>query len=428
MRTAFVGGTLIDGSDGRARPRQTVVVDGAAIVEVSDRREFGPDTRVVDVAGRTIMPGLIDSHVHFAAWAQWLVSLGQHRLMLLASKTVRGMARALEWGVTSARDMGGLEAGFPEAVRQGLVAGPRLQNGLVIIETTNGVLDNLPSQGGYWNCYGQSLRVPGMPDPHCDGPWEARRKVREVMLAGADVIKIASSSMTVRGVMHWEEPTMTREELDAIVAEAHAHGMPVLDHVMGAKAVQRAVEAGVDTIEHGCHIDDQTLDRMAAQGVWLVPMFWVLDFHVKVDPTDDTRSQARRMLDETAATLARALRAGVPVAMGSDGGTHDPEGSFSAKELEFMTSAGMSAADALVAATRRAAECLRLSDTTGTVSAGKQADLLVVDGNPLEDIRVLQNKERLALVLKDGVPVGGTATAADMGTIAARLAPLHATV
>lgn len=419
MRSAFINGTLIDGTDGSGQRGRSVLIDGNMIADITDRQTFDPDVTVIDVSGKTIMPGLIDSHVHFAAWAQWLVSMGQQRLMLMASRTVAGINRCLQWGVTTARDMGGLEAGFAQAVATGVIPGPRLQNAVVIIETTNSVVDNLPSQGGYWNCFGQSMRVPGMPDPHCDGPWEARKKVREVMLAGADFIKIASSSMTVRGVMRWDEPTMTREELDAIVDEAHSHGLQVLDHVMGGAGVLRAVEAGVDTIEHGCHVDDRTLGEMAKRGTFLVPMFWVLDMHVKIDPTEDTRAQARKLLDETGETLLRAQKAGVPIAMGSDGGTHDPIGSHSAQELAWMTHAGMSARDAIASATSGAARCLRIDEEVGTIARGKGADLLVVDGDPLADIRVLQQQDRLALVMKGGAAVGGTLLKRDLASLAA---------
>ena len=185
MVTALIDGVLVDGNGGPARPRSTVVIDGDKIVEVSEQREFGSDVRVVDLAGKTVMPGLIDCHAHFAHWGMNLIDHHDKSLMLLAAETVAALRTTLEAGCTTARDLGGLDGGFRDAVAQGLIPGPRLQCSLIVVSPTSGIVDATTAQGM------PSPSVPGMPDPGCNGPYEARTKVREVLRAR---VPIASRS------------------------------------------------------------------------------------------------------------------------------------------------------------------------------------------------------------------------------------------
>src|SRR5918911_189538 len=183
MVTALIDGALIDGNGGPARPGSTLVIDGRKIPQASRHPEFGSDVRVIDLAGKTIMPGLIDCHAHFAHWGMNLIAHQDKSLMLLAAETVAALRTTLEVGCTTARDLGGLDTGFRDAVAQGLIPGPRLQCSLVVVGPTNGILDATTEQGM------PSPAVPGMPEPGCNGPYEARAKVREVLRAGADCIK-----------------------------------------------------------------------------------------------------------------------------------------------------------------------------------------------------------------------------------------------
>jgi imidazolonepropionase-like amidohydrolase len=178
---------LIDGTGSPPRRDSTLVVEGGKIGAVTRERVTGPDVRVVELAGRTIMPGLIDTHVHFAPWGLNLIGAQDRSLMLLAAETVHALRTTLEAGCTTARDLGGLDAGFREAVARGLIAGPRLAVSLVIVSPTNGIADATTAQGL------ASPTVPGMPGPECNGPYGARAKVREVLRAGADVVKIATT-------------------------------------------------------------------------------------------------------------------------------------------------------------------------------------------------------------------------------------------
>ena len=332
--------------------------------------------------------------------------------MLLAARTTSGLGRTLARGVTSARDMGGLDAGFVQAVEQGVIAGPRLQTAVVILHPTNGLNDSIPGLGGLVSPQGHMLQLPGFPDPHCDGPVEARKKVRETLRAGADVIKIAATSATVGRVADWAVPSFTPEEIEAIVDEAHGVGVAVHSHAMGPVGAARSVAAGVDSIEHGSQIDDATIEAMAANGTWLVPMFWILRFHAEHDPTHEARDAALKLLETTTDTFRRARSAGVRIAIGSDAGPEiDSDGSGSFEEIGYMVEAGMTSGEAIVAATRSAAECMRMDDKVGTIETGKYADMLVINGNPLSDISVLADESRLEMVIKSGAPVGGSRVA-----------------
>jgi imidazolonepropionase-like amidohydrolase len=422
MRMALVGGTVLDGTGALRQSRATVVVNDGQIAEVTDAREFSSDVQIIDVSGCTVMPGVIDAHVHLAAWAQWLISQQHQSLMYLAARTVSAMRETLAHGITTARDLGGLEAGFVRAQEQGLLVGPRLQSSVVIIQATNGVTDNIPGMGGTTSPQGLSTTVPGMPLPYVSGPWAARQKVREALRAGADVIKLASTGLSLKGVPQRDLPTLTTQEIEAIVDEAHSAGVMVTCHAGGGPGVLRAVQAGVDTIEHGNVLDEETAEEMAKRGTWLVPMFWILNYHATTAPTEERRARYRVISKLAIDAFQLARRKGVRIAMGSDSGEHGIGGSM--VEIELMVKAGMTPAEAIVASTRQASECLRIDDRVGTLEPGKEADLIVVRGDPLQDISVLQQQERLELVLQAGKPVAGTRLAEPL----ARLRPNAAAV
>jgi imidazolonepropionase-like amidohydrolase len=398
MRTALVGGVLIDGTGSSPRRDCTVVIEGSKIVEVNQQRAFPPDARVVDLAGGTVMPGLIDCHIHFAHWGMNLIGNQGQSLMLLAAETVAALRTTLEAGCTTARDLGGLDAGFREAVARGLIPGPRLQCSLVIVSPTNGIVDSTTAQGL------ASPVVPGMPRPECNGPHDARAKVREVLRQGADVIKIATSGGVSSPRIDPRRPIFTREEVETIVDEAHMAGVPVCCHALGGPGLLMAIRAGVDTIEHGGWLDDECVAEMTRRGTWYVPTFSVYRWHGTLGPAFKQR-RAQAMRQHHLESFARALRAGVRIAMGTDAGGYGY--GDTGLELELLVEAGMTPAQAIEASTRRAAECLGLERAVGTLEAGKEADLLVLDADPLGDIGVLREPKHRALVMKAGVPVAG---------------------
>ena len=397
MRTALVGGVLLDGNGGSPRPDSSLVIDGSKIVEVSQQREFGSEVRVVDLGGKTVMPGLIDTHIHFAHWGMKLIEHQDKSLMLLAAETVEALRTTLEAGCTTARDLGGLEAGFREAVARGLIPGPRLHCSVIIVSPTNGIVDPTTAQGL------PSPVVPGMPTPGCNGPYEARAKVREVLRAGADVIKIATTGGVSSPKVDPRRPIFTREEVEAIVDEAHMAGVPVTCHALGGPGLLMAVQAGVDTIEHGGWLDEESVGEMARRGTWYVPTFAVYRWHGTIGP-EFKQVRARGMREHHLRSFDLARKAGVRIAMGTDAGGYGY--GENGLEPELLVEAGMSPMDAIVTSTKRAAECMGIDKEVGTLEPGREADVLVLDGDPLQDISLLR-RERPALVMQGGRPVAG---------------------
>lgn len=397
-RTALVGGTIIDGT-GKPPRSGSVVVDGTKIVEVGEACQLGADVRRVDVAGKTVMPGVIDTHMHFAAWGTNLIGRQNSSLMLLAAETVHALRTVLEAGVTSARDLGGLDAGFREAVARGVIPGPRLHTSVIVVSPINGILDFTTAQGL------PTPMVPGMPRQECTGPYECRAKVREVLRAGADVIKIATTGGVSSLRLDPRQPIFSREEVEAIVDEAHMAGVQVTCHAIGGPGLRTAVKAGVDTIEHGPYLDEESVEEMAGRGIWYVPTFAIYRWHSTLGP-EYKQVRARSLRDDHLRSFERARKAGVRITMGTDAGAYDP--GHNMLELELLVEAGMTPMEAIEASTRVAAKCIGVAQELGTLAPGKEADLLVVDGDPLRDIRVLQDRRRLAVVMQAGRQVAGT--------------------
>ncbi|MBN1314791.1 MAG: amidohydrolase family protein [Anaerolineales bacterium] len=405
MKTALVDGLIIDGSGGTPLSGSTVVIEGTKILEISRQREFGDGVQVIDISGKTIIPGLIDTHNHFAPWIQWLINFQDKSLAYMSCKTVYMLKATLESGVTTARDLGGMEAGYVEAQKKGLIPGPRLQAGLVIIGPTFGVSDDIPGLGKAFSMQGMYAVCPGVPMPWCDGPWDARKKVREVLRYGADAIKIGNTSTPYDTKLAADRRHFTREELDAIVDEAHEAGVQVLCHAMNSiHATKDAVFAGVDSIEHGTLLDGEIVDEMVRRGTWLVPMLSIGIWHSESNPNPKSREFNEVMLEKHRKSFQLALEAGVRIAMGSDAGFAVDQAT---KEVKYMVDFGMTPMQSIVASTRDAAECMRMQDLVGTLEPGKEADLLVLDGNPLDDIKVLTDKNKISMVMQAGKPAAG---------------------
>ncbi|HEV2302239.1 MAG TPA: amidohydrolase family protein [Stellaceae bacterium] len=395
------GGRLLDGTGAGPRRDVAVLVEGARIAAVLGHgAEWPADAEIIDVSGMTILPGLIDCHDHLGMHGydfarRWGID-EPHSTRVL--RTARVLRQTLASGYTAVRDAAGLDAGFKRAIEEGLIQGPRLFLSLAIISPIGGIGDRT-SPSGFACCVPAD---PLLPDGVAASPAELRSVVRRMVRAGADVIKCATSGGASSRPGHGpKDGAFNLDEMQTLVEEAHALDRRVMCHALGGRGLAIAVEAGVDSIEHGCYLDEKPhlLEEMARRGIFFVPTFAVYDFHRK-SPLAHVRERARDLAAHHAASLAAAVAAGVRIAAGTDAGMH--EHPKNALEIACLVKAGLSPLSALRAATGWAAECLGAERQLGTVETGKLADLIVVAGDPLEDVRILQEEARVALVLKGG--------------------------
>jgi imidazolonepropionase-like amidohydrolase len=396
------GGRLIDGTGAAPAAAASVVIRGQRIEAVTTRAaaDWPQDSEIIDIAGMTILPGLIDCHDHLAMHGydlarRWGLDEPQSTRTL---RTAKVLAQTLATGYTTVRDAAGLDAGFKRAIEEGLIAGPRLVISLCIISPIGGIGDRV-SPSGFSCCVPSD---PLLPDGVVNSLADVRPVVRRVVRAGADVIKCATTGGASSRPGHGpQDGAFNLDEMQALTEEAHALDRRVMCHALGGRGLRIAVEAGVDSIEHGCYLDaePELLDRMAQRGIFFVPTFAVYDFHRK-SPLPHVRERAHELAEHHIASLRCALAAGVKIAAGTDAGGHGHPAN--ALEIECLVRAGMTPLQALQAATGWAAECIGWERDLGTVEKGKLADLIVVDGDPLADIGILQQPERIRLVLKGG--------------------------
>ena len=398
---ALIGGTLIDGSGGEPLADSTVLVgDDGRIVAAGPRAAVDmPDgTQHIDATGMTVMPGLIDCHDHLASFTYDLLSrwgMTEPR----STRTVR-IARVIEdtlqSGYTTIRDCGWLEAGFRVAVEEGLIDGPRLLVAAGPLGPTHSVQDR-PTFSGHRR---YSMPDPNIPYGVADGADEIRAVVRENARVGSDLIKVFQTGFG-RATHLGTDACYDLDELKALVYESHAQGRRVACHAVGGPGLRTAVEAGVDSIEHGCYLDlDHDLLRMMAdKDITLVPTLTVFAHH-SAEGNPVAQVEAREFREHHIETVQQAIRYGVRVVAGTDaGGWFHGNNSV---ELDMLVDAGMTPMQAIIAGTREAAACCGLEGDLGTLEAGKLADLIVVDGNPLSDITALQERESIRLVMKEG--------------------------
>ncbi|HET7677808.1 MAG TPA: amidohydrolase family protein [Candidatus Limnocylindrales bacterium] len=398
-RIVFGDGRLFDGS---ARLQEAeIAVEGERIVEVGQRLDG--DERV-DLGGRAVLPGLFDCHTHVVFSHVDLFRIAQTPFSLQFFLAARNLAATLRIGITSARDAGYADLGIKEAVAQGLIPGPRLQISLVMLSQTGGHGDDWLPGGAFFDFLPPH---PGRPSGIVDGPDEVRRKVRELVRMGADVIKVAVSG----GVLSpRDKPTHAHfrpAELEAIVEEATAAGIPCMAHAQAAPGIKNAVRAGFRSIDHGVYLDDEAIELMLDHGTWLVPTLVAPEGVIRAAEAgaaipESSLAKAHEVVEIHKQSFRRAVEAGVRIAMGTDSGV-TPHGQ-NLRELALMAANGMAPAEVLQATTSSAAELMGLERELGTLEPGKRADLVVVEGDPF-DFEALD--ERIAAVWQDGKLVAG---------------------
>ena len=399
-------GTLMDGT-GRAPVKDAaVMIRDNRIVFAGHRSEAPyPDADVtrIDASGGFILPGMIDTHVHLMLEGVNIVRMVSSPFSLRFFEAIGRCKRTIEAGVTTVRDAGGADLGLKTAVERDLIAGPRMQISITALSITGG-------HGDGWQPSGTSIELlpsyPGMPANICDGVEDVRKKVREVLRAGADIVKVCSTGGVLSPTDHPEFTQFTLDELEVMVQEAaYRRGVKVMAHAQGAEGVMNAVLAGIHSIEHGIYLTDEIIELMLAKGTYLVPTLLAPLSVLEIGQATGTMPEygvrkAQEVIEIHSESITRAYRAGVRIAMGTDAGVM-PHGT-NLRELELMCGIGMSPMESIVATTKTAAACMGWDDRLGTLEAGKLADAIVCREDPLLDIGSLKNVDNIRFVMKDG--------------------------
>jgi imidazolonepropionase-like amidohydrolase len=399
---AIVGGNVIDGTGAPVAVDSTVVIDGERILEVgpSAAVTVPPDAEVIDATGMTVMPGLIDCHDHLISENYDLLSRWglDDPASLRFLRTANVLEDTLLSGYTLVRDGGGLDAGFKMAIEGGVISGPRLMLSVNIISPTGGLADRVSPSGHRNLLYAD----PRMPSGVANGPDAVRELVREMVRAGADVIKFATTGGASSRPGHGpRDASFEVDEVEALVTQAASMGRKTMCHALAGPGLRMAIEANVGSIEHGCFLSEtpDLIKLMADSNTFFVPTLMVYEFHSTVSPPH-IKERALALADAHKLSIEMALSMGVKVVAGTDAGgfVHGDN----AREIELLVEKGLTTMQAIQAATGWAAECIGLDADVGSVEPGKYADLLVIDGDPLAEIGVLRDRDRIKMVMKGG--------------------------
>ena len=402
MTTVIRAGVLIDGTSNTPLRNQVIVIRGNRIMEVSDAASAHiPDAaKVIDLPQATVLPGLIDAHTHIFLQGEepdkggYDIQLLKYPLAFRAARATVSVRRALDEGFTTLRDVetegaGYGDVGIKQAIEGGYIPGPRLFVSTRAISTTGGY--NLEG-------YAPEIEVPKGAQI-VDGPVEARKAAREQLDHGADWIKVYMTHRSWIGKNGElvSQPTLTVEELRAIVDETHGWGKKVACHAYSGEGMQRALDGGCDSIEHGLVLTDAQIAQMIRQGTWLVPTLSV--YYYDWAPADTPEGQRdRKRASEHEQSFRKALKAGVKIAFGTDVGGF-PWTDPIAQEFPRLVEFGMTPMQAIQSATSRAAELLEMKGKIGVIAPGAYADVIAVSGDPLADIKVLGS---VGFVMKNG--------------------------
>lgn len=402
QKTILHCGRLIDCVSQTVQTEMTIVVEQGKIVSVEKGyKQPGPDDKVVDLKSKTVMPGLMDMHVHLEMESRKGGSIDQLTMNPAdyAFNSVVFSRLTLMAGFTTVRDLGGsgVNISLRNAINSGKIVGPRIFTAGKSISGTGGHMD--PTNGYCDALMGDPTAKEGV----ANGVDDCRKAVRQQYKNGADLIKIASTGGVLSSAKDGSNPQFSEEEIRAIVQTANDLGLKVACHAHGAEGMKRAIRAGVSSIEHGTLMDEEVMLLMKQYGTYYVPTITagrsvadssrILGFYPEI-----VVPKAQAIGPKIQGAFARAYKSGVKIAFGTDAGVF--KHGRNAIEFQYMVEAGMPPMEAIRSATVTTAQLLGISDKLGTIQAGKLADIIAVDGDPIADIKAMM---KVVFVMKDGI-------------------------
>lgn len=395
-------GTLIDGKGARPVPNAAILIKDNMIEYAGAEDSLDlPSAKIkkIDARGGYLLPGFIDTHVHLMASGFRMEDNLYTPLSLYFYQGVENMRRTLMAGVTTVRDAGLADIGVKQAVEKDIFPGPRVQISVMPLSTTGGHFDFHLNSG-----FDMKISYPGLPIAICDGPEEVRKRVREVLRAGAEIIKVMVTGGVISANDSPEHPQFTREELEVMVEEASYRGVKVMAHAHGVEGIKNALNAGIIFIEHGTFIDEQCIHLMLEKDAYLIPTLlsgeYLREQTENGDLPEYSRQGAIDVVEILLDNMKKAYQAGVKIVMGTDSGvlTHGKN----LRELGLLCEMGMTPMEAIQAGTKNAAQCLGWEEKLGTLEEGKLADVVISKTDPLSDIKSLGNPHNIVVVIKDG--------------------------
>lgn len=391
---------LIDGTGKDIQRGVDIKVENNVISEIGTHLN---GDNIIEGNGQYLLPGMIDSHVHVMLEMEPL----ERRLATPFSynfyKAIDHLKRTVDAGVTTVRDALGADLGLKEAVNDGLILGPRLQISVNALTITGGHGDSYTKSGIQLPILQDGY--PGLPSGICDGVNEVRKKAREMLRAGADVLKVHATGGVTSATDHPDYTQFSLEELKVIVEEAQfRNNRKVMAHAQGLQGVKQCIEAGIHSIEHGIYLDDEAVQLMKEKEMYLVPTLLaplsVIEFAEELGMSENSIKKSKQVMQDHIDSFKKAHHAGVKIAMGTDAGVF--KHGTNLRELELMVEHGMTEMEAIVSSTKTAAECLGYDEYLGTIEVGKKADFIILDQNPLEEIKVLKDPNNIKVVSIDG--------------------------